>query len=203
MSTKVQFWFEFASTYSYLSAMRAEDVANEQGITLDWRPFLLGVIFKQDLGYADSPFNKHPKKRDYMWADIDRQSQLRGLPALTIPEQFPQNGLLAARISCALYQDERLPVFVRSVFRAQFQYGEDISNPEIMFDILTQNGFDAPSIMEKANKKKAKKRLRDHTEQADHMGIFGAPNFVTSDGELFWGDDRMESAFAWAKRLNN
>jgi 2-hydroxychromene-2-carboxylate isomerase len=32
------------------------------------------------------------------------------------------------------------------------------------------------------------------------LGIFGAPTFVTPDGELFWGNDRLENAIAWAKR---
>ncbi|MCT4656273.1 MAG: 2-hydroxychromene-2-carboxylate isomerase [Cohaesibacter sp.] len=199
---RIEFWFEFASTYSYLAAMRADEVAHEHGIELIWKPFLLGAIFKKDLGYADSPFNRHEKKSDYMWRDIARLAQMRGLPPLTVPEPFPQNGLLAARIATALLDDERLPVFVRSVFRAEYQYGETISQSDVLFDILTQNGFDAPSLMKKAETNLVKTKLKELTDSADKNGIFGAPAFVTQDGELFWGDDRLETACLWAKRVS-
>lgn len=193
----IDFWFEFASTYSYLSAMRAQDLATECGVRLTWRPFLLGAIFKKDLGYADSPFNRHNKKGDYMWRDMDRQAEIYGLPPIKRPDPFPQNGLSAARIAMALEADDRLPIYVRSVFRAQFQYGETISEPDVLFDILSQNGFDAPDVMQRAKSEKIKQALRAQTERADQLGVFGAPVFVTTKGELFWGDDRMEVAFRW------
>ncbi|SNZ07275.1 2-hydroxychromene-2-carboxylate isomerase [Cohaesibacter gelatinilyticus] len=193
----IDFWFEFASTYSYLAAMRAQGLAADCGVRLTWRPFLLGAIFKKDLGYADSPFNRHDKKGDYMWRDMDRQVRIHGLPSVKKPEPFPQNGLTAARIAMVLEEDDRLPIFVRSVFRAQFQYGETISEPDVLFDILSQNGFDAPDVMQRAKSDKIKQALKTQTEHADRIGIFGAPSFVTPKGELFWGDDRMETAFRW------
>lgn len=193
----IDFWFEFASTYSYLAVMRAQDIAAECGVRLTWRPFLLGAIFKKDLGYGDSPFNRHDKKGDYMWRDMDRQAALYGLPAIKRPDPFPQNGLAAARIAIVLEKDDRLPIFVRSVFRAQFQHGETISKPDVLFDILSQNGFDAPDVMQRAKSEKIKQALRVQTELADRIGVFGAPTFVTETGELFWGDDRMKTAFCW------
>ncbi|MCV6546842.1 MAG: 2-hydroxychromene-2-carboxylate isomerase [Cohaesibacter sp.] len=194
---KLEFWFEFASTYSYLSAMRVQDLADQEGVRLIWRPFLLGAIFKKDLGYADSPFNHHEKKRNYMWRDMVRLTQARGLPEFVKPAQFPQNGLQAARLAMALQGDDRLPIFVRAVFRAQFQYGEDISQEDMLFDILSQNGFDAPHLMNKAQSDKIKKALREQTEKADRLGIFGAPVFLTQNGDLFWGDDRLQMALQW------
>lgn len=193
----IDFWFEFASTYSYLATMRAEELAADCGVRLTWRPFLLGAIFKKDLGSADSPFNRHDKKGDYMWRDMDRQARIHGLPPVKRPEPFPQNGLTAARIAMVLEEDDRLPIFVRSVFRAQFQYGEIISEPDVLFDILSQNGFDAPDVMQRAKSDKIKQALKTQTEYADRIGVFGAPSFVTPKGELFWGDDRMETAFRW------
>lgn len=197
MSKKLEFWFEYGSTYSYLSAMRIETVAENYGVRVIWRPFLLGVLFKKDLGYTDSPFNRHAKKGQYMWRDMERLVENRDLPELAVPSPFPQNSLLPARISCALLDDERLPAFVRAVYRAEFQHGEQISDPFVMFDILSQNGFDAPSVMEKAGKKKSKEQLKELTSWADKKGLFGAPAFTTVDGELFWGDDRMEAAMKW------
>ena len=56
------------------------------------------------------------------------------------------------------------------------------------------------SVLERAQAAENKARLRSETEEAQRLGIFGAPSFVTADGELFWGNDRLEAALAWAKR---
>ena len=76
---QLTFWFEFASTYSYLSAMRIEDMAEKAGVELVWKPFLLGPIFKSQ-GWNTSPFNLYPAKGNYMVRDIERIAQGRGIP---------------------------------------------------------------------------------------------------------------------------
>ena len=72
MSTPViQFWFEFASTYSYPAAMRIEAAAKARGVVVEWRPFLLGPVFASQ-GWQDSPFNIYPTKGKYMVRDLER-----------------------------------------------------------------------------------------------------------------------------------
>ena len=109
---KLEFWFEFASTYSYVTAMRIEDAAARVGVEVEWRAFLLGPIFRQQ-GWTDSPFNLFPAKGRYMWQDLQRQCRKHGLP-LRMPSTFPRNGLLAARIACAHADAPWLPAFVRA-----------------------------------------------------------------------------------------
>ncbi len=67
----LDFWFDFASTYSYPAAMRIGPLAAAAGVSLRWRPFLLGPIFK-DQGWETSPFNLYPAKGRYMWRDLER-----------------------------------------------------------------------------------------------------------------------------------
>lgn len=88
---KLTFWFEFASTYSYLSAMRIEVLAEEAGVGIVWKPFLLGPIFKAQ-GWDTSPFNLYPAKGKYMVRDMERIAEARGLK-FRLPDPFPQNGL--------------------------------------------------------------------------------------------------------------
>ena len=93
------FWFDFASTYSYLSAMRIEDLARDAGVEIKWMPFLLGPIF-QAQGWGNSPFNIYPAKGKYMWRDMERLCAVRGLP-FKRPSIFPQNSIRAARVALA------------------------------------------------------------------------------------------------------
>ena len=99
MSRTLEFWFEFASTYSYPAAMRVEAEAHARGIEVAWRPFLLGPIFAQQ-GWQDSPFNLYPAKGAYMWRDLERICESLGLP-MRHPSVFPRNGLHAARVAAA------------------------------------------------------------------------------------------------------
>ncbi len=102
---RLEFWFDYASTYSYLSAMRFANVCAARGVLPAWRPFLLGPIFGEQ-GWTTSPFNIYPAKGANMWRDMQRLCDARGL-GLARPDPFPQNSLLAARVTLAVQEDRR------------------------------------------------------------------------------------------------
>jgi 2-hydroxychromene-2-carboxylate isomerase len=189
------FWYEFASTYSYLSAMRIEEDARRAGVTIEWRPFLLGPIFAGQ-GWTTSPFNIYPAKGAYMMRDINRIAAARGL-AFKMPKVFPVNGLKAARIAIAAHDFGGRAAFTRAAFRAQFADGADISDDGVLRECLRSAGLDAESVMRRSTDEDVKVALRKNTESAAAAGLFGAPSFTTGDGELFWGDDRLDQALAW------
>jgi 2-hydroxychromene-2-carboxylate isomerase len=195
---KLDFWYEFASTYSYLAAMRIETLSKEAGVAIAWRPFLLGPIFKAQ-GWNTSPFNLYPAKGSYMLLDLARQCEDMGLPAFTMPKPFPANSLSAARAALALSDAER-PDFSRKVYLAEFAEGKDISSRDVIAGILGKLGHDAEAVLAKASEQAVKDKLRANTEEAMKISIFGAPTFATEDDDLFWGNDRLEQALAWAKR---
>jgi 2-hydroxychromene-2-carboxylate isomerase len=192
----IQFWFEFASTYSYPAAMRIAERAAAAGVAVAWRPFLLGPIF-QAQGWNDSPFNIYPAKGRYMWRDLERICRKEGLP-LQRPTRFPRPSLLAARIACVGAEEPWGPAFVRATYHANFADDRDIGEPEVVRDILNGLGLDAADLGERAQTADVKARLRGNTDEAIAAGVFGAPSFVV-DGELFWGTDRLDDALAWAR----
>ncbi len=110
---KLDFWYEFASPYSYLAAMRIEKLAREAKVEIAWRPFLLGPIFKAQ-GWDTSPFNLYPAKGSYMMLDLARLCEDMGLPPFIAPKPFPANSLLASRVALALDVEAR-PDFSRGV----------------------------------------------------------------------------------------
>jgi 2-hydroxychromene-2-carboxylate isomerase len=198
MSTPpLEFWFEFASTYSYPAAMRIEALAGRAGVTLAWRPFLLGPIF-QAQGWNDSPFNLYPAKGRYMWRDLERLCGKHGLPYAR-PTIFPQRSILAARLATAALEEPWLPALVRGIYVANFAQQADISRPETLGGVLAGLGQTAQPWLDRAQAQPAKDALRANTDRAQALGIFGAPTFVAR-GELFWGGDRLEDALAWQLR---
>jgi len=193
---RLQFWFEFASTYSYPAAARVERAAGAAGVAVDWRPFLLGPIF-QSQGWNDSPFNLYPAKGRYMWRDLERICAEGEIP-FARPSRFPRNGLLAARVACAAAGEPWCGEFTRAVYRANFAEDREISDPEVIASILDAVGQGSADVLARAQSAENKDRLRAQTEEAVRLGIFGAPSFVVED-ELFWGNDRLESAIEWAR----
>ena len=190
----VEFWFEFASTYSYLAALRVEALAHAAGVKLVYRPFLLGPIFAEQ-GYSDSPFNMYPLKGRYMWRDLERLCKGYGV-AFRKPSAFPRNGLLAARIAVRALDEEWGPAFVRAVYEVNFVHDQDIARADVLAAVLRALGQEPGDWLRLAADGDTKARLRSQTEQAKALGIFGAPSFI-SGGELFWGNDRLEQALAW------
>jgi 2-hydroxychromene-2-carboxylate isomerase len=193
----IDFWYEFASTYSYPAAKRIEGVAAERGVKVRWRPFLLGPIFA-DNGWRDSPFNLFPLKGRYMWRDLQRICDALALP-LQRPEPFPQNSLLAARTALALEGGARAD-FSRRVYHAEFGEGRTISDRRVIAEALNTIGADAGSTLARAESQENKERLKAECAVAKTLEIPGAPCLVTSDGEVFWGNDRIEPALEWELR---
>jgi 2-hydroxychromene-2-carboxylate isomerase len=194
----LDFWFDFASTYSYPAALRIRPLARQAGVIIRFRPFLLGPIFKAQ-GWQTSPFNVYEAKGRNMWRDLERVCADLSLP-FQRPEPFPQNSLLGARVALVGLAETWGEDFCEALYRAEFGEGRCIGEPATIADVLAGLKVDAEPVLAAAQSDTAKSELRAQTEEAQRLGIFGAPNFITADGELFWGNDRFERALLWAKQ---
>jgi 2-hydroxychromene-2-carboxylate isomerase len=132
-----------------------------------------------------------------MWRDLERVCDSLSIP-FRKPSVFPRNGLQAARLACLFSQEPWLPEFARHIFLANFAHDRDISDASVVKSVLETLGQPA-SLIDSAGSPEAKAKLRMATERATSLGIFGAPSFVVG-AELFWGNDRLESAINWASR---
>ncbi len=194
---KLEFWFEFASTYSYVAAGRIEGLARAAGVEIVWKPFLLGPIFAKE-GWTDSPFNLYPAKGAHMWRDMERLCGRYSLP-FRRPSVFPRNSVRAARVALVGAHAPWGPGFVQAVYRANFGDDVDTGDPEVLVALLDKQGVDGREVLAQAESPEWKPRLREQTERAESLGIFGAPSFLVGS-ELFWGSDRLEQAVEFAQR---
>jgi 2-hydroxychromene-2-carboxylate isomerase len=194
----LDFWFDFASTYSYLAAARIRPLAAAAKVQVRFRPFLLGPIFKAQ-GWDTSPFNLYEAKGRYMWRDMERLAAELSLP-FRRPDPFPQNSLLPARVALFGLAQGWGEDFSVAVYHAQFVEDSRIDEPRTLAEILSRLDVDADAALEAAQSDDIKSHLRSEVEAAQQLGVFGAPSFTTGDGELFWGNDRLERALIWAQR---
>jgi len=192
---QIEFWFEFASNYSYLSVMRIEETAQGCGVRVIWKPFLLGPIFR-DLGFETSPFLLQKEKGAYMWQDMARQCRKYGL-RWTQPTTFPRPGVLPARIALLGSEQPWIGAFCRQVMELNFALDKDINQTDRMAGILKELSLPAADILDQAQTEPTKKQLRAQTATARARGILGAPTFFVGT-EMFWGNDRLDDALQWA-----
>jgi 2-hydroxychromene-2-carboxylate isomerase len=128
---------------------------------------------------------------------MEREAARLGLPCIR-PNPFPQNGLVAARV--ALFGSERgfAPAFTKAIYALEFGEGRSIADAAVVSDVLKRIGQDPAAILREAQAEPNKTRLKAVIEEARSRGVFGAPTFFAEDGEMFWGNDRLEQAVAWA-----
>jgi 2-hydroxychromene-2-carboxylate isomerase len=197
MAAELDFFLEFASTYSYPAAMRIGALAQAADIKVRWRPFLLGPIFKA-WGWDNSPFSLYPIKGRYMWRDVERITSDLGLK-FRRPDPFPQSSVLAARVAHVGLSEGWGEAFCRAVYVAEFADHKVINDKDVIADILRDLGVATDQVLARAHSDAIKNKLREETQVAERLGVFGAPAFVAPDGELFWGNDRLEQALKWVK----
>lgn len=194
-----EFWFEFASTYSYLSVCRIEELTTSEGIDVQWKPFLLGPTFSAQ-GWNTSPFNIYAAKGKYMWRDIERLCE-KYVIAFNKPSEFPRNGILAARVALAFEGESWVPEFTKKVFIANFAEDREIADQDVIASILKSMDLDPAVIIERAITQENKDALRAQSQLSVEKGIFGAPTFVIGE-EIFWGNDRLKDAIQYYKKYS-
>jgi 2-hydroxychromene-2-carboxylate isomerase len=193
-----EFWFDFGSCYSYLSVMRIEGEAEKYGARVKWRPMLLGPIFRA-LGFQNAPFVIQKEKFAYVQMDMARECRKYGLPAWNTPSVFPRLGVLPLRIVLVGAEETWVGAFCREVMHRNYALDQDINEPEGMKVILDALHLDSRGILAQAGSEEVKNELRERTERARVLGVFGAPTFFVGS-QMFWGNDRLEDALQEASR---
>ena len=194
---RIQFWFEFASTYSYPAAMRIEAAAAARGVAVEWKRVPAGTDLPEP-GLERFAVQSVSVKGRYMWRDLSRLCEELHCRSVR-PSQFPRNGLLAARVACAYASEPWLPAFVRAVYDANFARDEDIASTAVIARCLESVGERPEALLAAAGSRSEQGEAARAGRGSRAPGLFGAPSFVAGQ-ELFWGNDRLETALDWVER---
>jgi 2-hydroxychromene-2-carboxylate isomerase len=188
----VTLYFDLGSPYAYLTCERLSRVIAEP---VRWQPLLLGGLFKLN-GRSSWALGDY-KRRQVGMADIERRARDYGLPAIRWPDPWPSDYLFAMRVATfAFAAGEGVGrEFATRAFRDAFQRGRDLSIPAHVLDAAEQAGLDRGQAEQAASDPQIKQALRDATDAAHELGVFGVPTLAVGE-ELFWGDDRLEDAAA-------
>jgi 2-hydroxychromene-2-carboxylate isomerase len=192
---EIDFWFSIGSTYCYLTVMRLDDVAAQTGARFNWHPFDVRAIM---VAQGNIPFATKPVKSAYMWRDIERRADKYGLTA-TLPAPYPLDDLaFANQVALVGMQEGWGKAYLIETYKRWFREGQMAGSEPNLSASLRAVGEDPGRVLALAESDETVAALKAATAEAEALGIFGVPSFVV-DGELFWGDDRLEDAISWAR----
>lgn len=193
----LEFWLEYASTYSYLTVARIGRLAEERGIRIDWQPFWLFPV-REQLNLP-APFPHDSPRERYMWRDLQRRAERLGL-YFRRPSIYPFRSVAIGRIAFVAAREGWCREFTEAAFRLHWCEGVLMTSDENVAAALASAGQEATRVLTLASSPEIKDGFTQQTARALDRGIFGSPSFVIGR-ELFWGDDRLDDAIAFAEAL--
>ena len=184
------FYYDLGSPYAYLACERVNALFVEAiGLPPVWQPILLGGLFAR---FDRDSWAKGPE-RDEGLAEVERRASSYGLPPIVWPDPFPGNTLYAMRVATFAKEIGKAVSFASAAFRQAFAGGRDLTDPENVMIAAAASELHPRAVEQAAGRDSVKAKLRDATDAAGDLGVFGVPTIVVRD-EIFWGDDRIEDA---------
>lgn len=185
----IEVYWDFSSPFAYLGASQVEAIAARTGARVVWRPILLGGLFRS-IGTPDVPMATFSEaKQRHTLADLHRWAAFWRVP-FRFPSRFPVHTVKALRVYLALTEEEHRARYRHAVFRACWADDRDISDDAVLAECIGDESR-ARDALARANGDEVKAALRTSTDEAAARGVFGVPTFIV-DGELLWGQDRLE-----------
>jgi 2-hydroxychromene-2-carboxylate isomerase len=187
---RATFYFDLGSPYAYMAAERISGLFAEAGIEQpEWQP----VDNRELLRNAGrSPWPKGPERAEHV-AEIERRAIAYGLPPIVWPDPWPAERVFAMRVATFAKQTGRTVSFALAAFRQAFAAGFDLSEPDNVLIAAAACELHPNALLKAVETEIVKNALREATDSAAKLGVFGVPSLVV-DGEVFWGDDRLEEA---------
>jgi carboxymethylenebutenolidase len=192
MTKTVDYYFSPVSPWTYLGHERLRAMCSRHGARIDVRPCDLGgKIFPVSGGLPLK--QRAPQRQAYRMTELKRWRAYLDIPLTLEPKYFPADGEPASRliIAASRLSEDAAMALTGAVLRACWAEERNIADADTLKTILEEQGFGAEALMHHAASPETKAAYDVYTQEAIGKGVFGAPTYIV-DGELFWGQDRLE-----------
>ncbi len=189
------FYYDLGSPYAYLTAERISGLFTEAELEQpEWQPILLGGLFQR---FDRDSWGNGPGREEGM-AEVERRASAYGLPPIAWPDPWPGNMLTAMRVATFAKQTGRAVSFSLAAFRQAFAAGRDLGDPDNVVIAGAACELHPRALLKAVQTDGVKSALREATDRAGDLGVRGVPSLLV-DGEVFWGDDRLEDGIEAAR----
>ena len=195
MIKSFEFYFDFASPYSFLAHKQIGKIEKENSIKMKYMPIFLGGL----LNLAGIKANVDiPIKAKYMIKDCKLWAEKYNI-TFKFNNYFPIKTLNLMRCTLVAEKKDFAQIFITKIFDAIWKDGINLNDNAIVEKLLQNLDLNPKTFLMEAIEPKIKDELKKRTDDAHQKGIFGAPSFIINN-KVFWGQDRLEFVLNEAKK---
>lgn len=188
----IEFFFDCSSPWTYLAFHNIQPLAAEFGVSITWRPFMVGGVFNTiNPSVYEARKTPVPAKARYSGKDLQDWARLAGLKIKMPPSVFPVNSVKVMRGCLVLEPQGKLVPFATAAFEAYWSDDLDISKDEVVEEICRRAGVDAPALFAAIAEQPVKDALHANTAELIERGGFGSPTIFVNGADMYFGNDRM------------
>lgn len=191
---KVECFFDCGSPFGYLGLLNLHTLASRLGITVEWRPVVVGFVFAvANPGvYLNRRINAAPLKSVGDLRSIDRWADHAGVEINHPPRcGHPVNTVKCMRACIALQPQERMFAFAAGAGQALWRDGRNLGEDQVLADVAADLGIDPERLLQAIVAPHVKDQLKRNTAELAARGGFGVPTIFVDDVHMFWGNDRL------------
>lgn len=190
MRPQIDYYFSVLSDWAYLGGERLEQIAARRGVLINYRPVRLAEIYATTGGVLLQ--QRSQQRQAYREVELKRWRARLDMPLVIHPRHYPTDDVLASCVIIAAAEAGAEPGRIaNAILRAIWAEERDIADPADLRRILGECGEDPDLLMESAADPRRIEILDRNTREAATRGVFGSP-FYFHDGEIFWGQDRLD-----------
>ncbi|SLN56734.1 2-hydroxychromene-2-carboxylate isomerase [Oceanibacterium hippocampi] len=187
-----EFFFDCSSPWTYLAFANVQPMAKELGISIDWKPILIGGVFNAVNQAVYEGREKTPSaKARYTLKDMQDCAEDAGIRITWPPSNFPARSVGAMRATLAAQEQDRLVPYATALFRLYWGEDRDLDAPETLAAAAAEVGLDGKALLERSQAPEVKERLKTNTQELIDRGGFGSPTMFVGGDDMYFGNDRL------------
>lgn len=192
MDNKIEFFFDCSSPWTYLAFKEIIPLAERNNCEIIWMPILVGGIFNAiNPSVYELRANPVKEKLQYATKDMADWAQLRGIE-INWPDVFPVNSVKAMRGVFYAMSKDAVPLYVDRVFSSYWTNNQNISETDVLVEIVTEIGWDVDDFLQFIALADTKDQLKNNTQTLCARGGFGSPTLFLNKTNMFFGNDRLD-----------
>ena len=189
---EIECFFDCSSPWTYFAFENLLKMEQELGVTVAWRPILVGGVFNAvNPSVHDARTKPVPAKQAYNQKDQMDWARYLGIRMHYRPTVFPVNSVKAMRGCLLLAPEGKLVPFARATFEAYWGDNQDISQVPVLTEICRKVGIDPNRLLAGIEQQPIKDELRATTQELIDRGGFGSPTMFVGGEDMYFGNDRM------------
>jgi len=190
MARQIDYYFSIPSPWAYIGHALFEDVAASHRLKINYKPVILVDLFSETGGVPLA--QRHPARQRYRLMELQRWRAKRGLKLNIHPQHWPFNARLADGVVIAALAAKLNPEpFLRSAFVGVWEKQLDLADEATVVRLADEAGLPGEKLVAHSKSDEVEKLYEQNRQDAIATGVFGSPAWVL-DGEVFWGQDRIE-----------